>query len=290
MKISDESTIVRDDKNLKSEMPKKETPDNGLSWQSVLVGGVPGLLLGSAGTLFATTPDESKEDPNEIAALKEEIAELKENVDDLQEQLSAINNHSSIPPIGDSVAVAHSVSEDMSFSEAFAAARAEVGPGGVFTWHGNVYGTYYANEWNNMSDSEKHDYADAVRHTDYNTDSVSNHAQSDYYHEASYGEGEIHVLGHDSYEIEDGQVINVAQVEIDGHYGELYDIDNDGVLDAAAIDVNDDGRPDVAMIDENGDGVIDQNEVYIVPDSSPDDALYADMPDYTNDADISNLV
>ena len=290
MKVSDESTIVKNDKNPKAHTPKEEKPNNGLSWQSVLVGGVPGLLLGSAGTLFATSPDGIKEDSDEIAILKEEIAELKGNVDDLKEQLGAISNHSNIPSIGYSVAIAHSVSEDMSFSEAFAAARAEVGPGGVFTWHGNVYGTYYANEWNNMSDSEKHDYADAVRHTDYNTDSVSNHAQSNYYHEASYGEGEIHVLGHDSYEIEGGQVINVTQVEIDGHYGELYDIDNDGLLDAAAIDVNDDGRPDVAMIDENSDGVIDQNEVYMVPDSSQDDALYANMPDYTNDADISSLV
>lgn len=47
------------------------------------------------------------------------------------------------------------VSDDMSFGEAFAAARAETGPGGVFVWRGNVYGTYMADEWGAMSDDEK---------------------------------------------------------------------------------------------------------------------------------------
>ena len=51
--------------------------------------------------------------------------------------------------------VADSVNDSMSFSEAFSAARAEVGPGGVFEWRGNVYNTYYADEWNNMSEEDK---------------------------------------------------------------------------------------------------------------------------------------
>ena len=55
-----------------------------------------------------------------------------------------------------------SVSEDLSFSEAFTAARAQVGPGGVFTWHGQLYGTYTQTEWNAMSDQEKADFAQAA--------------------------------------------------------------------------------------------------------------------------------
>lgn len=42
-----------------------------------------------------------------------------------------------------------------SFNEAFAQARAQVGPGGAFEWHGQIYGTYYETEWNAMSDAEK---------------------------------------------------------------------------------------------------------------------------------------
>ena len=37
------------------------------------------------------------------------------------------------------------VSDDMSFDEAFASARKQVGAGGVFEWRGKLYGTYYKN-------------------------------------------------------------------------------------------------------------------------------------------------
>ena len=294
MKVTDESTIILNkDKNSAPETPKKEDAHKGLAWQSVLVGGIPGLLLGSAGTIFAT-PAHNQADLEEIETLKDEVSELKENLENLQEQVNTVSHHANIPPIGDSVDVAHGVSDDMSFAEAFAAARAEVGPGGVFTWHGNVYGTYYASEWNSMSDAEKHEYAEAVHNTDYNAD----HAQNDLYHEASYEDGEIHVLGQETVETEDGEIINVARVEIDGHYGEIYDYDGDGQADAALLDTNDDGLADLAMVDENGDGMIDQNEVYQVsPDGmlamnnpSPEDVLYDGMPDYSNDADVSSLV
>jgi len=65
----------------------------------------------------------------------------------------------------DYMAVASGVDDSMSFSQAFAAARTEVGPGGLFTWHGNTYGTYYADEWNNMSAEEKEQYWADVHHT-----------------------------------------------------------------------------------------------------------------------------
>lgn len=44
--------------------------------------------------------------------------------------------------------------EDMSFGEAFAAAREDLGPGETFEWHGNVYSTYTAEEWNAAHPSE----------------------------------------------------------------------------------------------------------------------------------------
>lgn len=36
--------------------------------------------------------------------------------------------------------------DSLSFSQAFAGARAELGPGGTFEWRGQIYGTYYHNE------------------------------------------------------------------------------------------------------------------------------------------------
>ena len=53
------------------------------------------------------------------------------------------------------VPVAHGVNDDMSFTEAFNTARTEVGPGGAFEWHGNIYHTYNQTEWDNMSADDK---------------------------------------------------------------------------------------------------------------------------------------
>jgi hypothetical protein len=61
----------------------------------------------------------------------------------------------------DDVKIAVSPSDDMSFSAAFAAARKEVGPHGVFEWRGGVYGTYYADEWNNFSPEYKSSFSNA---------------------------------------------------------------------------------------------------------------------------------
>ena len=310
MKVTDESTLVFNENNGMngSISPKQPIEKDNRLWQSVLIGGIPGILLGSAGTVFATAPTheqkiqqegtedeitaESQERQDEIAELKDEIANLKNSLEELQEKV----NSQEVPV--ETVPVAHNIDETMSFSEAFAAARAEVGAGGVFTWHGNVYSTYYENEWNNMSATERNEFASAVRHTDYQTEHLHESSNDLHYQEVVHEEGEVHVLGQETIETEDGQLINVARVEVDGHYGEIYDFDNDGQPDAALIDLNDDGKADIAMVDNNGNGVIEQDEVYqITPngmiamnDPSPEDVLYDGLPDYTNDADVSGLV
>ena len=98
-------------------------------WKPVTIGGVAGIMMG-AGSMYAVQPGaQSEEDSLESGA----------------------DEHPAVPaecPVA-------TVSDDMSFGEAFAAARAEAGPGGVFAWRGNVYGTYMADEWEAMSDDEK---------------------------------------------------------------------------------------------------------------------------------------
>ena len=44
--------------------------------------------------------------------------------------------------------------EDKSFGDAFAAAREDLGPGATFEWHGNLYSTFTAEEWNAAHPSE----------------------------------------------------------------------------------------------------------------------------------------
>lgn len=50
---------------------------------------------------------------------------------------------------------AKDVNDSMSFTEAFQTSRAEVGTGGIFEWKGNLYNTYYKEEWDNMDKSDK---------------------------------------------------------------------------------------------------------------------------------------
>jgi len=57
---------------------------------------------------------------------------------------------------------ATSVSDKMTFAQAFAAAREELGPGGVFEWNGKLYGTFYKEEWDSMTPEEKAEYNHAV--------------------------------------------------------------------------------------------------------------------------------
>lgn len=47
------------------------------------------------------------------------------------------------------------ITDDMTFEEAFAAARYHEGPGHFFRWHGNVYHTHLDSEWDGMDANER---------------------------------------------------------------------------------------------------------------------------------------
>ena len=80
--------------------------------------------------------------------------------------------------VGHDMNVATSVDDSMSFEEAFAAAREEVGPGGIFVWHGHVYGTYYESEWNAISPEDREQYWADVHHTVQHNEYLGEHLQS----------------------------------------------------------------------------------------------------------------
>lgn len=183
------------------------------------------------------------------------------------------------------VAVASSVTDDMSFGQAFSAARAEVGSGGVFEWRGNIYNTYTEAEWNSMSAAEKAEYGS---HFNYHRDS---HVQHDDHHSATghsgnncqhddNGEnseahktseteetgGDVEVLGviHD-----DETGYNVAAATVDGHDVVLIDVDGDMNADYAATDVNGDGELGLDEIaDISGSDIpLMANDSFVSPDA-----------------------
>lgn len=59
------------------------------------------------------------------------------------------------PETLEEIVIATSPEDSMCFHEAFATAREEVGPNGIFEWRGGIYGTYYTEEWDNFSDEYK---------------------------------------------------------------------------------------------------------------------------------------
>lgn len=145
--------------------------------------------------------------------------------------------------------------DNMSFSQAFATARAEMGPGAAFCWRGGVYGTYYREEWHSMTHQQRVDFthnsvneaADMFNnaHHDmvYNTHSthdvnetlnISNPSSKDNQH-PTYDNNTEHIEG-DSNDVEiiepngtDNSDYYPQVVELDGHQFDLLDNDVESI-------------------------------------------------------------
>ena len=230
---------------------KATNEGNSQSWKKVTLGGVAGILLGSAGTLYAQQAQ---------AENAEETDEPEEN-----NATTDLPDHPHVSVNG--LPLAESVSEDMSFSEAFAAARQEVGAGGVFEWHGGIYGTYYAEEWDNMSAQERNEFGS---HISYGVHAETNTAQhpTDTTPDASETpvEAEPDVIEAEyTPDDEEVQVLGVTETDLNGQQVTV------GVLGVgeermAVIDVDQDGTFDIAVSDMNHNGEIEDNEMKDISD------------------------
>ncbi len=137
--------------------------------------------------------------------------------------------------------VSSAVSESMSFNQAFAAAREELGPGGLFVFEGDLYHTYTASEWNNMSEADRMDFSSSI--------SVQNTVDAP----ASAPESNPEPVATSEQTVDNQQTTdNSVDLDIIG-----YDLDNDGTADLYVFDLDENQIPDI-LIDSNGDGVFDQ--------------------------------
>lgn len=177
--------------------------------------------------------------------------------DDAEESADLAERHT-VKPVGD-VKVAE-VNDDMSFSEAFASARKQVGAGGVFEWRGKQYGTYYKTEWDSMSQAEKDRYAANVFGTSSSKSSTTpdqERLQHDISQEDLADNTQFSISGEDvkgelvgvqTVTDENGNPMTVVAAKINGHNSVFVDADVDGYVDVAAMDAN-------------ADGALDDNEV-----------------------------
>ena len=277
---------------------QQEKKKEGSAWKQVTLGGVSGILMG-AGLLYA-----GQAAAQELG--KEEILEEGKT-----EDVTAPEPGETSHTLENGLKVA-AVNDDLSFDEAFAQARAEVGPGGVFHWHGGIYNTYSVDEWNAMTVEQKQDFAQQVQPeirpdelstpTDANTHVVVEHHV--YHHEGTSTATEVHETAAASEDVQvvdqqtaqnfeqDGDVHIVGYANVDGHLAVGYDTTGDGQADVAIIDVDDNHQlSDADIIVDNQGNAATVGEVVNADDpnqqasmENPDVA--PDMPDYMNDAMI----
>ena len=276
-----EETIIEKRPNATEQ---SETKKGSASWKHVTISGVSGILLG-AGLVYAGETHAAENEPQQ----EPEVEEENPIVQDEAESLKVADSH-----------------DELSFGEAFAAARAEVGPGGVFHWHGGVYGTYYADEWNAMTAEQKNDFAQQalpeVRTAEANhpvapQPDVAVHTEVDPSPQPVSDVDDVQVVEQQlaqNFDMgDDVHIIGYADVE--GHLAVGYDTTGDGLADVAIIDMDYNLAPSDADVIIDTEGHMARlGDLNNEPDPSqmtsmenPDVA--PGMPDYMNDANVDGM-
>ena len=277
-----EETIIEKSPVINGQTEKKHESN---SWKPVTISGVSGILMG-AGLLYA----------GQAATKKDDVT--RGNVDTSDAQPTGNATEATFP-------VAQ-MQNDLSFGEAFAAARAEVGPGGVFIWHGGIYNTYTSEEWNEMTPQQRNDFAHQVNpEVQVNEIPTPTDTHPDVAVQPT-SEAEVHPvndtsdvqvveqqIAHNFDMGEDVHIVGYANAE--GHLVVGYDSTGDGQADVAIIDMDNNFVPSDADVIMDRDGNMARlGDLNDEPDPSqmasmdnPDVA--PDMPDYMNNANIDDM-
>lgn len=230
------------------EQPISEPQSEKTGWKKVAIGSAAGILLG-AGAIYAVSGEE-----------KQDVAST-----------------ASSPTADKQPVKVGEVSDDMSFTDAFNSARAQVGAGGVFHWHGGIYSTYTADEWDNMTADSREEYAQAIK-SEIRADEMENsyiaeaHATS--HSQTADAKADVEPVSHEPVQtaVHQQEDVEPAYVAASQSHQDTTNADDDvhvvaqGTVQghaAAAVDLNGDGDADVAVIDVNDNNVLDDPDVVV---------------------------
>lgn len=268
---NDETRLINPE-SINNETPVKSDSEKKLSKGKVVTaaaGIVAGAGIGTAAGIMASN-DDVKANPVEKVNTTSEAPEADDVI--------LANN--------EGIRFAHVQADN--FQDAFAQARAQVGPGGAFEYNGKIYGTYYANEWNQMSSQERADFQSRVSDVAPSHHSATAHHSTTTHHVAQAQEkpavaqteatehhepteenpgsqaqtvvhntettiddtpsSGVRVLGVETVQ-QDGTDITFAYLEHEGEHAVMADVDDDGIMD-------------YFIYDENGNGIIEPNEIH----------------------------
>lgn len=271
--------------------PKKE--DKGSTFFARTAATAAGAALGTSAAMAAEhiieastdAPDEveaamaNEEQVQAVAAETETEPAPQQELEVVQETTTATiataqttgtapDEHDAIVATDEGLRVAQ-VDDSLSFSQAFAEARSQVGAGGVFEWNGKVYSTYYAEEWDSMSASERSDWQARVDYGDVidvsepssNATSFASQngnlmAEAEIAPDSTYidnsaepqvaaqvvDDNEVHVVGVAVQDNGQGGVATLAGLQSGDEMAILVDVDTDGTIDLLVSDANADGQ------------------------------------------------
>lgn len=180
-------------------------------WQKVVIGGTSGIIIGVGGAIAANVHTSVSAD-SDVTSVTDNGAEAG---------LRTV-----------------AVDDSMTFKEAFDAARAEVGPGGAFEWHGNVYGTYTADEWAGMSEEEQSSFVQQVN-SETSAEEVANNHETEVVDVNAVDDvadaddaDDVQIVGAADDYSDDDSVIAVSD-SFEDHDVYLVDVDDEDVDDVA---------------------------------------------------------
>ena len=165
--------------------------------------------------------------------------------------------------IEENAQVATTVTDDMSFGEAFQASREELGPGNFFWWKGRFYNNYQEEEWNNLTEAEQASFVQQAGNFDEEDMAMDDTMETETTSDADSRVTVEEPAEHPAETLED----NHFSEQNNQQQMEYLDTNNDGKDDSLLINMDDDQQAEVvqtwvdgvnyALVDTGNTGMLD---------------------------------